>query len=614
MAYLVIARKWRPKTFSEVVGQQHVTITLENAIKTHRIASAYLFSGPRGVGKTTTARILAKALNCESGPTVTPCNSCTPCIEISEGRSMDVLEIDGASNRGIDEIRSLRESTRYTPSSLRYKIYIIDEVHMLTTEAFNALLKTLEEPPPHVKFIFATTEVNKVPATILSRCQRFDFRRIPVEKIVEQLRTICEAENIEVDREALYLIAKKSEGCMRDSQSLLDQVISFSGTRIKETDVINLLGMIDQDLYFEISRAIAEKNLAALAQIAQRIYEQGYDTGDIINGLIEHFHHLLILKTTGSTDHLIAVASQTDQYKQEADAFGETDLIRIIQLLTETAAGLKRSVNPHIQFETLLFRLAKLPNASELQQLLDDLQELKKKAGQPAIATERPGFKFIPEIAADRLTGSLFSKINGPSQDRHKDMDRESESVSAPGDYPQVDLREIQERWKDILAAVKRRKIHFASLLEEGRPARIQDNNKLDIVFDDGNGYHIHTLNENKKLIEGAIQEVIGKKVFVYCYHHSQISAAAETQEPQPPSYATQSETVAPVSPEPPVEEPEPAAAEPVSSRPVPEAAIQESDAPPAEPHLPARHDRGLETHPLAQKIIESLGGELIEP
>ncbi len=193
-------------------------------------------------------------------------------------------------------------------------------------------------------------------------------------------------------------------------------------------------------------------------------------------------------------------------------------------------------------------------------------------------------------------------------------MDRESESVSAPGDYPQVDLREIQERWKDILAAVKRRKIHFASLLEEGRPARIQDNNKLDIVFDDGNGYHIHTLNENKKLIEGAIQEVIGKKVFVYCYHHSQISAAAETQEPQPPSYATQSETVAPVSPEPPVEEPEPAAAEPVSSRPVPEAAIQESDAPPAEPHLPARHDRGLETHPLAQKIIESLGGELIEP
>ncbi len=606
MAYLVIARKWRPKTFSEVVGQQHVTITLENAIKNNRIASAYLFSGPRGVGKTTTARILAKALNCETGPTVTPCNTCVPCKEISEGRSMDVLEIDGASNRGIDEIRSLRESTRYTPSSLRFKIYIIDEVHMLTTEAFNALLKTLEEPPPHVKFIFATTEVNKVPATILSRCQRFDFRRIPVEQIVEQLQTICEAENIKIDREALYLIAKKSEGCMRDSQSLLDQVISFSGNEIKEADVISLLGMIDQDLYFEISQAIADKNLAELAQIAQRIYEQGYDTNDLISGLIEHFHNLLIMKTTGATDHLVAAQGQLRQYEQEAARFGETDLIRIVQLLTETAAAIKRSVNPHIQFETLLFRLAKLPSSTELQQLLDDLQELKKKAQPPAITTERPGFKFIPEIAADRLTGSLFSKINGLAQERNADADSGREEVPASGQYPPVELREIQEKWPEILAAVKKRKIHFGALLEEGKPARIQDNNKLDIVFEDGNGYHIHTLNENKKLIESAIQEVVGKKVFVYCYQSSQIPVAAEPQ-PEPAMVAE-----AP-APEPTAPQAAPAP-EPVAATSEPEPAPRGATAPAPPAAAPASHGhRWLEDNPLAQKIIESLGGEPIE-
>ncbi len=259
MGYLVIARKWRPKQFEEVVGQEHITLTLQNAIKKDRVASAYLFSGPRGVGKTTTARILAKALNCEKGPTPQPCDSCTPCQEIAEGHSIDVLEIDGASNRGIDEVRSLRESTRYTPSNLRYKIYIIDEVHMLTTEAFNALLKTLEEPPPHVVFIFATTEANKVPATILSRCQRFDFRRIPQEKIVEQLKKICDQETIQIDDQALYLIARKSEGCMRDSQSLLDQVLSFSDHTVSKDDVISLLGIIQHDEFFTISEAIARK-------------------------------------------------------------------------------------------------------------------------------------------------------------------------------------------------------------------------------------------------------------------------------------------------------------------------------------------------------------------
>ncbi|MGE5855121.1 MAG: DNA polymerase III subunit gamma/tau, partial [Syntrophaceae bacterium] len=232
MEYLVLARKWRPQVFEDVVGQDHVITTLRNAIRLGRVAHAFIFSGPRGVGKTSVARILAKALNCEKGPSEIPCNACANCREITEGSSMDVREIDGASNRGIDEIRELRENVKFSPSSSRYKIYIIDEVHMLTKEAFNALLKTLEEPPEHVMFIFATTEVHKVPATILSRCQRFDFRRISIEEIMTRLRYIAGEEKVTIDEDALMVIAKKGDGSLRDSQSIFDQVRSFCGNTI----------------------------------------------------------------------------------------------------------------------------------------------------------------------------------------------------------------------------------------------------------------------------------------------------------------------------------------------------------------------------------------------
>ena len=232
MSYIVLARKYRPMFFEDVVGQQHVTRTLQNAIEQNRIANAYLFAGPRGVGKTTVARILAKALNCEQGPTPRPCNQCSYCLEINESRSLDVFEIDGASNRGIDEVRNLRESLRYSPSAGKYRINIIDEVHMLTNEAFNALLKTLEEPPKNVLFIFATTEPHKVPATIMSRCQRFDFKRMSNKNIIEQLRMLCEKEQIEIDDESLRLIATRADGSMRDSESILDEIIAFAGKKI----------------------------------------------------------------------------------------------------------------------------------------------------------------------------------------------------------------------------------------------------------------------------------------------------------------------------------------------------------------------------------------------
>jgi len=277
MEYLVLARKWRPQVFEDVLGQEHVGKTLKNAIRLGRVAHAYLFSGPRGVGKTSVARILAKALNCEKGPVEIPCNSCVNCREITEGSSMDVNEIDGASNRGIDEIRELRENVKFAPASSRYKIYIIDEVHMLTKEAFNALLKTLEEPPPHVIFVFATTETHKVPATILSRCQRFDFRRLSLRNITDNLRRIASMEGIRISDAGLTLIAEASEGSVRDAQSLFDQAISFAGTEIGDGEVEELLGTADRRFLFSLSEAVLARDAAACLRIIEEAYFAGLD-------------------------------------------------------------------------------------------------------------------------------------------------------------------------------------------------------------------------------------------------------------------------------------------------------------------------------------------------
>ena len=260
MAFVVTARKWRPQRFDEVVGQEHITATLKNAIKNNRIAHAYLFTGPRGVGKTTTARIMAKALNCLNPKDSEPCNECEMCLSIQSTQSLDIIEIDGASNRGIDEIRTLRDSVKYAPTKGKYKIYIIDEVHMLTKESFNAFLKTLEEPPAHTIFIFATTDVHKVPLTIISRCQRFDFRRIQLDTIKILLAKIAVSENIKIDDKTLTIIAKKADGALRDAESFFDQIVSFCGNDIESSTVSKMLNLVDDDIYFDISDAVLNKN------------------------------------------------------------------------------------------------------------------------------------------------------------------------------------------------------------------------------------------------------------------------------------------------------------------------------------------------------------------
>jgi DNA polymerase-3 subunit gamma/tau len=380
MAYVVIARRWRPQQFEDIIGQEHVSKTLANSIAANHIAHSFIFTGPRGVGKTTTARILAKALNCEKGPTPTPCNECASCKAITEGSSFDVLEIDGASNRGIDEIRNLRENIRFSPTTGKYRIYIIDEVHMLTKEAFNALLKTLEEPPEHAVFIFATTEIHRVPATILSRCQRFDFKRIPLNTIIEHLRRICDGDKVEIEDEALLQIAKKADGSMRDSQSILDQIISYSKGKITFNDVSQALGVIRQDIFFKTSDFIRQGDIKSLILLSNDILSAGHDLNEFLLGLEEHFRNILIVSTMQSTELVNVSENYLKQYEEDAAKFNQNDLISYLQIISELIKDIKWSKQPQLKLELGLVKLAKLPSSQDIGALLSNLGLLKKKA------------------------------------------------------------------------------------------------------------------------------------------------------------------------------------------------------------------------------------------
>jgi DNA polymerase-3 subunit gamma/tau len=379
MAYEVLARKWRPQLFEQVIGQDHITQTLTNAIKNGRLAHAYLFGGPRGVGKTSVARILAKAINCEQGTPGVPCNQCQSCIEITDGSSVDVQEIDGASNRGIDEIRELRDNTKYMPASSRYRIYIIDEVHMLTKEAFNALLKTLEEPPEHVKFIFATTESHKVPVTILSRCQRFDFKRIPPEKLIAQLEKIARTEGIQISRAGLALLSREAEGSMRDAESLLDQVVSFAGPRIDDSLVTEILGIIDADIISQASRAIIEGSPGRCLEIVSQIYTYGYDIKEFYKALMDRFRDLLV-SLVASEDHLLDLSeTEREEAKGQAETAGQHKLQVLLNFLIKREEDLRYSSHPRLILETTMIKMCQLGDFLSFSELLDKLESLEKR-------------------------------------------------------------------------------------------------------------------------------------------------------------------------------------------------------------------------------------------
>jgi len=390
--YRVLARKCRPQVFEDVLGQEHVVRTLQNAITQQRIAHAFLFSGPRGVGKTSIARILAKALNCETGPTPTPCNRCVHCLEITNGNALDVREIDGASNNGVEEIRALRENVKFAPASCRYKIYIIDEVHMLSNAAFNALLKTLEEPPAHVIFIFATTETQKVPATILSRCQCFDFRRIALKQIAENLKRISVSDGIRISDNALSWIAEAGDGSLRDAQSIFDQVISYAGDEIADPAVEEILGRSDRRFLFSLSEAVLARDAGRCLKIIDEAYYAGLDMRYFFQTLLGHFRNLLFTGIAGEKEALVDLpAEEAAKLKEQAAGRSTDTLQRYLEILMAEEENVRRSQNPRLNLETVLCRMAFLEPLIPIEAMIARMESLEKRLeGKPASGDAGP--------------------------------------------------------------------------------------------------------------------------------------------------------------------------------------------------------------------------------
>ncbi|MFI5183877.1 MAG: DNA polymerase III subunit gamma/tau [Vicinamibacteria bacterium] len=417
MSYQVLARKWRPQTFDEVVGQAMVTRTLKNALASGRIGHAFLLSGARGVGKTTTARILAKALNCSrgDGPTPDPCGACASCVEITAGTSLDVQEIDGATHNGVEQVRELRESARYNPARDRFKVWIIDEVHMLSTGAFNALLKTLEEPPPRVKFIFATTEYHKIPDTILSRCQQYDFRMIPARELIAHLRAVSDADGIKVSDEALARMARAAEGSARDALSLFDQVLSFSGSEVKDEDLSALLGLIDRELLLAASRGIASSDGSALLAVVERLSDYGADYRNFTRELLLHFRELLLLKLAPPGSPLLAstVPEEAERMRPLAETLSEEDILRAFEVLTRTESDLRSAPDPRVTLEFALLKLAHSRRLVPFAELLARVEAMLSGAPAPARAVPRMVAPPAP-AAAPAPAGTLAEPREGP--------------------------------------------------------------------------------------------------------------------------------------------------------------------------------------------------------
>ncbi len=384
MAYVVTARSWRPQVFADLVGQEHISRTLTNAIKADRVAHAFLFTGLRGVGKTTAARILAKALNCEKGPTPEPCNKCTNCSEITEGRSVDVLEIDGASNTGVDDVREIIENVRYQPAKSTYKIYIIDEVHMLSNSAFNALLKTLEEPPPHVKFVFATTDPQKLPATVQSRCQRYDFRRIPLGLVVERLRAIAKKQKLKISDQVLFTLAREGEGSMRDAQSLLDQISAGAEGAISDEDALAALGIADRSVVYEIGAAIVDRDPTRALEALDGVHRLGCDMRRLTRDLLEHFRNLTVAHVSRGKLLPELPDEEIETVRAQAKSFQPTDADRCFRLLLQTDDEVARSAYPKLVLEMSVLKLASLEPLVPVDDLLRRIEALGSQSGAAA--------------------------------------------------------------------------------------------------------------------------------------------------------------------------------------------------------------------------------------
>ncbi len=481
MAYEVLARKWRPQQFADVVGQGHVTQTLQNAIKANRIAHAYLFVGPRGIGKTSLARLFAKALNCHEGPTATPCDKCASCLEIMSGSSMDVMEIDGASNNGVDQVRELRENVKYAPTRGPYKIYIIDEVHMLSTAAFNALLKTLEEPPAHVKFFLATTEAHKILATIVSRCQRFDLRRIPAALIVERVQLIARAEGVELDGDAALAIARGAEGGLRDAESALDQLIAFRGSKITEADVLAVFGLVSRRTLETLAEAVLRGDVSTLVGTVADLDEAGKDMQRLNLELLDYFRGLLVLLCAPeAAAKLDVVTSQLETFQKQSGLTSPERLLRIAEILSQTEDRMRYSLSKRTLVETALIRCART-TAVSIDELLRRLEAVQKSAGLPVANTGSGAASTATPAAAPAPAPTAKRKVSEPSGSAYG-------AAPTPPPAPvsavaESEIDRLTAQWRDLCERVGKVASLARNLLLDSRPLAVTAD-KVIIGFD----------------------------------------------------------------------------------------------------------------------------------
>ena len=505
MEYQSLYRKWRPQTFEDIIGQKHITQTLINAISLNRISHAYIFSGPRGVGKTTTARILAKSLNCVKGPTPHPCNKCERCIRITDGYSMDVIEIDGASNRGIDDIRDLRNKVKFTPAEGKYKVYIIDEVHMLTTEAFNALLKTLEEPPSHVIFIFATTNPHKIPSTILSRCQWFNFRRIALEDIVAKLKIIVKDEDLKIDDKVLDIIARNSTGSMRDAESTLDQIIAYCGKDITSQSVKEVLVIIEEEVFFELVEAIIKNDTLRGIELINRTSDLGGDASQFIKNLMEYVHNLSLAKVCQKDimNFQGIFTEDRERLLKQSKTIKLEKLFKIVDYLTEVERKIKYTRHPWILLEMLVIKFTAGENFSlkEIEEEKDDYF-LDFSTKKDALISGKKNAETREEVPAKKKV-----------QDKIKS--KEGSSVKAK-ELP-VNL-ELTQAWPTILDRIKKTKIAVYSFIIANNLITVE-NDKLIIGFNKEYTFHKESLEKqnNKILLQELIKEETGRLLVIEC-------------------------------------------------------------------------------------------------